>query len=211
MNVLWTEYSIRSTSSFTFFSALFSTSKFQDLSIHSFFHAPFLWSCLWDSKRSCVDVLGRETCRRSGWSRVLLRFITAAITGDGSPLLILTRCHLLSPESYWKSLSVPSSCVPLSLFCPVFWRLCLPPNSLSFLSLLTRLPSPWILFVLQSFASSVSLLFTLIWRCRLLSLLPRSVRADISGAIRQVVRCDFTRLRETRDEKRSVKGSTSTS
>lgn len=156
-------------------------------------------------------MLGRETCRRSGWSRVLLRFITAAITGDGSPLLFLTRCHLLSLESYWKSLRVPSSCVPLSFFCPVFWRLCLPPNSLSFLSLLTRLPSPWILFVLQSFASSVSLLFTLIWRCRLLSLLPRSVRADISGAIRQVVRCDFTRLRETRDEKRSVKGGTSTS
>lgn len=58
----------------------------------------------------------------------------------------------------------------------------------------------------ESFASSMSLLFTLIWRCLLLSLLPRPVRADISGAIRQVVRCDFTRLCETRDEKRSVKG-----
>lgn len=63
----------------------------------------------------------------------------------------------------------------------------------------------------ESFASSVSLLFTLIWRCLLLSLLPQSMRADISGAIRQVVRCDFTRLRETRDEKRSVKGGMSTS
>lgn len=77
---------------------------------------------------AALMVLGRERCRTSGPSRVLsaalLRFINAAITGDSSPLLFLTRCHLLSLESYWKCLCVPSSCVPLSFY-PVFWRLSL--------------------------------------------------------------------------------------
>lgn len=158
---------------------------------------------------AALMVLGRERCRTSGPSRVLsaalLRFINAAITGDSSPLLFLTRCHLLSLESYWKCLCVPSSCVPLSFY-PVFWRLSLSLSlpQHSFFSAFADSASISLnpLCSAESFASSVSLLFTLICRCLSLSLLPRPVRADISGAIRQVVRCDFTRLCEnTRREK----------
>lgn len=68
-------------------------------------------------------------------------------------------------------------------------------------------------FVLDSFASSVSHLFMFISHVvSVLSLFPQSVRVDISGTLRQVVRHGFARLRETRDEKRSVRGQfTSTS
>lgn len=78
---------------------------------------------------SCVYSAGGDTCTRSCRCSVLLApllcFINAAITGDSSPLLFLTQCHLLSLESCWKCLCVPSSGVPVSFFCPVFWCLSL--------------------------------------------------------------------------------------
>lgn len=88
---------------------------------------------------AAFTLLGRETCTRSGRCSVLLAplvpFINAAITGDSSAQLFLPQCHLLSLESYWKCLHVPSSCVPPSFFCPVFWRLSLSLSPNTFFSL----------------------------------------------------------------------------
>lgn len=153
--------------------------------------------------RSCSCGAG-EGDVRSGRCSVLLaplfHFISVAVTRGSSPLLFLTVSPPFSGELLEMSLCSILRCPSLILL------LCLssPPPTLSFLSLLTLLPSPWILFVLQSFASSVTFVHAYLPLSLVVTLLS-SMRADISGAIRQVVRCSFTRLRETRDEKRNVR------
>lgn len=122
-------------------------------------------------------VLRRETCTRSGrcsvLSAVLLQFINAAITRDSSPLLFLTRCHLLSLESYWKCLCVhPPVSLSHSSALSSGASVSLPPPSLSlppqqcFFSLFADSASISLnpLCSAESFASSLSLLFILIWR-----------------------------------------------
>lgn len=73
----------------------------------------------------------------------------------------LTQCHLVSPESHWKCLSVSSLHLPLSVFHPVFrclsvsLALCLFSLALASADAASVPSHP---FVLDSFASSVSLL-----------------------------------------------------
>lgn len=95
-----------------------------------------------------------------------IRFINAAITTDTSPLLVLTQCHLVSPESHWKCLCVPSLHLPLSFSHSGNSLLlsCLLSLSLSFFlkSFADSASISLHPFVLDSFVSSVSLLFMFI-------------------------------------------------
>lgn len=96
--------------------------------------------------------------------------------GTTSPLLVLTQCHLVSPESHWKCLCVPFLHLPPSFSHPGFCclsvslTLCFFPVScllffLSFFFYKSFADSASVSlhpFVLDSFAPSVSLLFMFI-------------------------------------------------
>ena len=146
----------------------------------------------------------------------VIRFINAGITRDGSSPRLLTHSvasFLLRAIGIASvSLSFSSICLPHLPVLPLSL-----PNSLSALppSLisLSVFPSP---SLHPSLASSFFFLFcsrlfcflhvTSVYVCLSLCHSPlQSVRADISGSLRQVVRRGFTRLREIRDEKRSVR------
>lgn len=143
-------------------------------------------------------------------SGALLTLISAAITRDSSPLLFLTQCHLVFPESHWKCLCVSFLHLSLSFFHPIFHCFSLTPCFFPvfsfFCPLLTLPPSPCIpLFSILwlppcHFCLCLSLTLSL-----LLSLFAQSMRTDIRGAFRQVVRHSFARSCETRDDKSTLR------
>lgn len=134
----------------------------------------------------------------------------------------LTQCHLVSPESHWKCLSVSSLHLPLSIFHPVFRCLSV---SLALCLFSLALPSadaasvPSHPFVLDSLASSVSLLVCVYLPASSLSLsLPFSSLPPFPRPQPRACRHQrhpqtgrppwlffFARLRETPDERRSVR------
>lgn len=127
-----------------------------------------------------------------------------------------TQCHLVSLESRWKCLclSFPPSATLILLF-----RLS-PPLRLPKLCFFSPRLFCFSLFPLSSPLPSLaffcSRLFCFLFVTSVyvyLSLLspslslfpPQCVLADVKDSLRQVVRRGFTRLRETQDEKRSVR------
>lgn len=142
----------------------------------------------------------------------VIRFINAGITRDGSSPRLLT--HSVASFLSWEPLELP-----LSLF------LSPPSASLTRLSCLfvsqTISALPPVSYLSLSFPHRLSfhllpplffsrlfcfLRVTSVYVCLSLCHSPlQSVRADISGSLRQVVRRGLTRLREIRDEKRSVR------
>lgn len=161
----------------------------------------FKCSCIYAAGEGNVHTIWQVFCVISSsrtvhqccnhWGQLCAAILTTVSPPFSGELLEMSPCSILLCPSL---ILLPRLLAPLSLSLP----------TLSFLSLLTPLPSPWVLFVLQSFASSVTFVHAYLPLSLVVTLLS-SVRADISGAIRQVVRCGFTRLRETRDEKRSVR------
>lgn len=123
-------------------------------------------------------------------SGVVIRFINAGITRDVSSPLLLTH----SVASFLLRATGIASASPSSicLSCLLSLSFPLPPSLASSFFFGSRL--------------FCFLRVTSVYVCLSLCHSPlQSVRADISGSLRQVVRCGFTRLREIRDEKRSVR------
>lgn len=165
---------------------------------------------LWESES--VAVLRAMQCVCAVLPGAVIRFINAGITRDGSSPRLLT--HSVASFLSWEPLELP-----LSLF------LSPPSASLTRLSCLlvsqTISALPPVSYLSLSFPHRLSfhllpplffsrlfcfLRVTSVYVCLSLCHSPlQSVRADISGSLRQVVRRGLTRLREIRDEKRSVR------